>query len=94
MKKLLKNEPDSEYDMAFIEVALKACEDYRVRVAMDPGPGYYRSITQERKEGIDRFYEQAALSFYNGFVNRMDRYARNGDIQQKRIAELFYNTHK
>jgi len=31
----------------------------------------------------------AALSMYQGFVNRMKNYAEKGDEQQKRIAEKF-----
>ncbi len=89
MKKLLKKEPDSKYDIAFMDVAIKACEDYRVRVTMDPGPGYYRPITKERKESIDRFYEETALMMYNGFTKRMESYSKKGNKQQKHIAELF-----
>jgi hypothetical protein len=91
MQKLLKNEPASDYEMAFISAAIKAFADYQVRVSMDTGPGYYRPITPERREGINKFYQQTALSMYNGFVKRMENYAAKGDIQQRRIAELFFD---
>jgi hypothetical protein len=61
---------------------------------MDPGPGYYRAITPERREGINRFYERAALSMYEGFVKRMERYAAKGDRRQRRIASLFSDAQK
>jgi len=94
MKRLLKNEPDSEYEMAFINVAIKAFEDYRLRMALDPGQGYYRPVTPERREGINKFYERAALSIYEGFVKRMENYAEKGDMRQKHKAELFSDAQK
>jgi hypothetical protein len=89
MNKLLVKEPGAEDERAFVVAAMKSCEDYLTRVAMDPGPGYYRPITNERKDGINKFYEQAALSMYNGFTNRMAGYAENGDAGQKHLADLF-----
>ncbi len=89
MNAFLENGPGNEYESKFITAAITACEDYRVRVSMDPGPGYYRPITTERREGINNFYEQIALSMYNGFANRMEDYAENGDMRQKHIADLF-----
>jgi hypothetical protein len=89
MNKLLVNEPDAEEERAFIVAAIKSCEDYLTRVSMEPGPGYYRPITNERKDGINKFYEQVALSMYNGFANRMTGFAEKGDTQQKHLADLF-----
>jgi hypothetical protein len=89
MKKSLKKETDSEYEMAFINTAIKAFEDCRVRAAMDPGPGYYRTITTERKADIGKFYNLAALSMYQGFVKRMENYVEKGNEQQKSIAKKF-----
>jgi hypothetical protein len=94
MNKLLVNEPGAEDDKAFVVAAMKSCEDYLARVSMEPGPGYYRPITPERKEGINKFYEQAALSLYNGFTNRMAGYDEKGDARQKRIATLFFEAQK
>ncbi len=94
MKRLLADEPGADYERAFVTSAIKSCDDYRVRATMDPGPGYYRPITPERREGINKFYEQAALNMYNGFTTRMASYIENGDMQQKRIAALFSGAQK
>ncbi|MDP2334902.1 MAG: hypothetical protein Q8N05_00330 [Bacteroidota bacterium] len=94
MKSLLSNEKDAEFDQAFVTEAIKSCEDSRVRSAMDPGPGYFRPLTPERIEGINKFYEQAALSMYNGFAKRMANYTENGNDQQKRMAAMFYEAQK
>ena len=94
MKKLLAVEPDAENERAFVLAALKSCEDYLVRTSMDPGPGYYRPITAERKEGIIKFYEQTALFMYNGFTKRMTGFAEKGDARQKRIATIFTDLQK
>ena len=94
MKKNLEKETDADYEKAFIAEAITSCEDYRSRIAMDPGPGYYRPITAERKDGINKFYEQAALSMYNGFAKRMAGFAEKGDTNQKRIAALFADAQK
>ena len=61
---------------------------------MDPGPGFYRPITSERRTGINQFYEQAALTMYDGFVIRMTVYAEKGDSQQKKVAALFAGVKK
>jgi len=89
MQKELDKEKGTEYEQAFVKAAIQSFENYMVRVKMDPGPGYYRPITTERKEGIDRFYCQTALMMYKGFVKRMSDYGEKGDAQQKRIATLF-----
>lgn len=94
MKRLLANEPGADYERAFVTTAIESCDDYRVRATMDPGPGYYRPITAERREDINKFYEQVALNMYNGFTTRMADYIENGDMQQKRIAALFSEAQK
>jgi len=94
MKRRLAGERDAEDEIAFIDAAIKSCQDYRVRVTMNPGPGYYRAITPERRKGINKFYEQAALSMYQGFVKRMERYAVKGNTRQRRIASLFSEAQK
>jgi hypothetical protein len=94
MKKLLANVAGANDERAFIDTALKSLEDYQVRAAIDPGKGYYRPLTQERKEGIVKFYEQTALSLFKGFSNRMDRFVKEGDTRQKRIANLFTEVQK
>jgi hypothetical protein len=94
LNRLLAAEPDADYDRAFVAATMQSFDDYQVRVSMDPGPGYYRPITPERREGINKFYEQAALSMYKGLVTRMANYAEKGDIRQKHIAELFSEAQK
>jgi hypothetical protein len=94
MNRLLTTEPGADYERAFITAAMKSCEAYRVRATMDPGPGYYRRITPQRKTAIIKFYEQAALAMYNGFAKRMGGYAEKGDSRQKRLAALFSEAQK
>jgi hypothetical protein len=94
MDQLLNKEKGSDYDKAFINSTMKSFEAYQVHIALDPGPGYYRAITQERKIGIDKFYEQAALKMYAGFKRRMEEYAAKGNMQQKHIATLFTEAQK
>jgi polyhydroxyalkanoate synthesis regulator protein len=61
---------------------------------MDPGAGYYRPVTEERKSDIIKFYGQAAQAMYKGFENRMANYEKNGDKRQKNIAGLFREAQK
>jgi hypothetical protein len=88
MKQLLDSEQNAEYERAFVNVALKAFQDCQVRMAMDPGSGYYRAITPERREGIVKMYERSALAMYQGFVDRMKRYAASDDPHLNRMASL------
>ncbi len=90
MKKLIENEPGVGYERAFVDVALKSCKDCQARVTINPGEGYYRAVTEKRKEDIIKFYELAALSMYNGFVNKMAKYIEEGDPRQKHISRLFF----
>ncbi|MEI6679103.1 MAG: hypothetical protein WCL21_10885 [Mariniphaga sp.] len=94
LSKLLENESGLNYEKAFLFTTIKSVEDCQVRVKMDPGPGYYRPITPDRRTGINQFYEQAALTMYDGFVSRMTVYAEKGDSQQKKVAALFYSVKK
>jgi len=94
MEKLLTKKTGADYDKAFINTAIKSFEAYQVRTTLDPGPGNYRAITPERRIGIDKFYERAALMMYNGFKRRMAEYAEKGDLQQKHIATLFSEAQK
>lgn len=91
MKKQLAAIPGSEYEIAFLNETVQACEDCRIRLTLETGPGYYREITSERRQGIVDFYEQAALTMYTGFANRMKKYAESTDQYQKQMAEVFLN---
>jgi hypothetical protein len=93
MNRLLA-ETDADYERAFITAGIQSCESYRARATMDPGPGYFRPITAQRREGVDKFFENAALAMYNGFAKRMADYQKNGDMRQKHIAELFSEAQK
>jgi len=89
MNKALAGQPGADFERAFVSAAIDCFLAYRNRTNMNPGPGYYRPITPERKAGIEKFYERAALMMYHGLVKRMDTYAAKGDPQQKRLAALF-----
>jgi len=89
MERSLSNLTGAESERTFLDVVIKSFENYQHRAALDAGPGYYRPITPERKEGINQFYERTALAMYTGFVKRMEGYAGKGDARQKRIAALF-----
>jgi len=94
MNKRLENEKVEVYDRAFIIAAISSFEAYLIRMNMDPGPGYFRPITPERREGINQFYEKAALNMYNGIVRTMVNYREKGDEQQQRIANMFFAAQK
>ena len=89
MSKALENEPGSETERAYLSVAIGSFEEFQARRAIDPGAGYYRPITQERKDGINQFYARTAQTMYKGFVKRMAAYSESGDKQKIRIAKLF-----
>ncbi|MDB4582030.1 hypothetical protein N9164_02640 [Draconibacterium sp.] len=90
----LVNEFPASFEIAFLNEAIKACNNCRIRSAIDPGKGYYRTITSERTEGINNFYEQAALNMYNGFENIMAECEGSGNVWQKQIAALFNDAQK
>ena len=89
MKKLLEDKEEIAFDRAFIEAAIQSIEACRERAALNPGPGYFRDMTPERRNGVREFYEQTALSMYKGIVNRMEQYEGKGDMKQKEIALMF-----
>jgi hypothetical protein len=94
MERLMATEADAEYERAFVAAAMQSFESYRIRVAMDPGPGYYRTMTRERVETILKFYENAALGMYNGFAKRMAGYRAANDTLSLRLAALFDEAQK
>jgi hypothetical protein len=91
MKEQLANEPGANYEKAFVDAAIGACESYLQRTSIDPGKGYFRAITPERKKDTERFYLEAALAMVDGFEQQMKNYMEKGDARKKRIAELFFN---
>ncbi len=94
LKRKLKNKPGAEYEKAFVTMTLQSIDACQVRLTLDPGPGYYRAVTPERREGINKFYEQTALSMYNGFALRMAGFAEKGDSKQRHLAALFFESQK
>ena len=79
----------ASFEVAFLNETIKAFKDCSIRSRLDPGKGYFREITNERKVGIDSFYEKAAIKMYNGIVKLMLDYEKSGDKNQKRIADIF-----
>jgi hypothetical protein len=94
MKQNLEKESDVENEKAMVNSSIQAIESCRERLALQAGPGYFRPITPERKEGINKFYEQTAISMYQGFSNRMKKYAENGDVREQKIAAIFNEVQK
>lgn len=89
MGNLLAQEQGAEYERAFVRETLGAIEAWRMRSSIDPGVGYFRPITPEKRASILKFYENAALSMYKGFAKRMLGYVRSSCAGKKRLAELF-----
>ncbi len=88
MQRLVAQEPGADYERAFIRESLGAIEAWRARSAIVM-PGFFRPITPQRRTGILKFYENAALGMYNGLARRMAAYAQSPDPAKKRIADLF-----
>ncbi len=89
MDSLLAEEEGAEYERAFVGAALRSFKSYTERKAIDPGPGYFRTVTKERRENILRFYENAALGMYDGLARRMAGYAGSQDEGLRRLTALF-----
>ena len=94
MSKSLAAEQGADQELAFLAIAIKSFEEFQARAALDPGPGYYRSITPERIEGINQFYARTALTMYQGFAKKIAVYAQSGDKRKERIAVLFAEAQK
>ena len=86
---LIAGEPDAVYERAFVRAALRAFESCAVRARMDPGPGYFRPITPERRATIQKFYENAALGMYDGLARRISGKSGRGTGPQARLRLLF-----
>ncbi len=89
MKKQLVNITGSEYELAYLSEAIYSCESCLIRQTLETGPGYFRDITPERREGINKFYEQSAITMYKGFINRMEKYTTSTDKRQQQVAAIF-----
>ena len=91
---LLQKEKNTGYEMAFVDEAIESIEAWRRRAILDPGPGYFRAITPERRQGILKFHENAAITMYSGLVNKMQRYSKSENPVEKRIAALYQDAVK
>lgn len=89
LEKLLAGEKNiAPRDRAFLREAIGAIEAWRARTAVEP-QGFFRPMTEAKRDSIVKFYENAALNMFNGFAKRMAAYAKSADAGQKRLAELF-----
>ena len=89
MMTYLEKDQETSFDRSFVEAALESIRDCVKRESINPGAGYYRPITPERENGIQKFYEKTALSMYAGFEHRMLVYAQSLDDHEKHLAEVF-----
>jgi hypothetical protein len=85
----LANEPGADYERSFVRQTLEAINVSRQRTAVEPGPGYFRPMTPEKRAAIVKFYEDTALRMYQGLTQRMADYAKSPATREKRLAELF-----
>ena len=86
--RLLASEFWAGYERAFVAAAIKAFESCASRASMDPGPGYFRPITAERKATIQTFYENAALGMYDGLVRRISAPGGAVDARTRHLKDL------
>lgn len=86
---LSKEAGGADFERAFVRAAVEAFNAYLYRSGMEPGPGYFRAIDDQRKHAMVRSFAKAAIGMYRGVENRMKNYADKGDARQKHLAELF-----
>lgn len=86
---LIVAEPNADYERAFVSAALRAFESCAARAQMDPGPGYFRPVTPERRATIQKFYENAALGMYDGLARRMSTHDAPRGATRARLHLLF-----
>ena len=55
LDRLLAQEPNAEYERAFVRETLAAIEAWRLRSPVDPGPGFFRPMTPKKREAILKF---------------------------------------
>ncbi len=86
---LISKEEGADFERAFVKTAVEAFNAYLYRSGMEPGPGYFRAIDDQRKHAMVRSFAKAAIGMYRGVEIRMENYAVKGDARQKHLAELF-----
>ena len=89
LDKLLSTESGADYDRSLVKAALESFEAYQYRKTMEVGPGYFRTIDQQRKEAMIRSFAKAAEGMYRGVEKRMENYNLHGNQEQKHLASLF-----
>ena len=72
-EKILAKDPGAIVHHAFVVEALASFRAYQERIAVDPGPGYFRAIDQTRKENMLKLYARTAMGQYRGYVKRMEK---------------------
>jgi len=87
-EKALTNEPNAEFERAFLRETLNAIEAWRARTTIEP-EGCFRPMTVEKRNAIVNFYERAATQMYAGFSKKMLSYAGNPDAGKKHLSDLF-----
>jgi hypothetical protein len=94
LSELLEKESGAEFDRTFVKAAIESFEAYQYRAGMEVGPGYFRSVDEQRKHAMVRAFAKAATGMYSGIEKRMYRYTDEGNTQQKHMAELFSEAKK
>ena len=89
MLKSLPEDQATRFDRAFVVEAIGAIEALSDRSTVNPGPGHFRALTEERIADIKGNYESAANAMYEGLTRRLTIYAKGADPEKKRIAECF-----
>ena len=94
LNKIIAREKGNEYDRSFIAAALESFKAYQARTGMDVGKGYFREIDDQRKHAMVRSFAKAAIGMYKGVEIQMNKYSQQGDPEQKKIAEHFFDLQK
>jgi len=92
LKEKMNGKDEPQYDKILLEEVIRSFDALCDRLTLDPGPGYFRAITNERKKSIEKFYGRATMSMYQGFENRMEKYVDSGNEEEKQMAKLFLET--
>jgi len=94
MKRMLKNAKGAAYERSFIIEALGAIEAVAARAQLEPGPGFFRPLTPERKQAIIKFHAMTAMNMYRGLEKRLARYASSDNAREQRLVKLFTKVQK
>ena len=94
LAKVVEKAQIDEGDRAYLNTVVELFEAYQHRLSIDPGPGYFRPNDQPKKETIIKLYAKSAMTVYKGLEKKMENYAKEGDVKQKRIATRFYEIQK